>query len=138
MGSEMCIRDRIYKKRALEALELACYFNITLFCLVKLFIIIEATKRDQAIVAYVSGSITFTLFIAVVAYHVLIEVCSVEKILKHIRQRKERDENVELSNCSLTNNFQTSQPEPTVSVIDAPTCYEEEPLPQLKEPLLIN
>ena len=132
------LRVQIYKKRALEALELACYFNITLFCLVKLFIIIEATKRDQAIVAYVSGSITFTLFIAVVAYHVLIEVCSVEKILKHICQRKERDENVELSNCSLTNNFQTSQPEPTVSVIDAPTCYEEEPLPQLKEPLLIN
>ena len=75
---------QIYKKRALEALELACFFNIVLFCLAKLFIIIEAKKRDQAIIAYVSGSIIFILFIAVVAFHVLTEVCSIEKVLKYI------------------------------------------------------
>ena len=45
-------------------------FNIILFCLaIKLFIITKATKRDQAIVAYVSGSIMLVSFVCV--FHVL-------------------------------------------------------------------
>ena len=50
-------------------------------------------------------------------------------------QRSKKGENVELSDPSLA---QRSHPEPTVSVIDAPTCQEEQPLSELKEPLLTS
>ena len=36
---------QVYKRWLIEALELACYFNIIIFCLAKLFIIIEGYKE---------------------------------------------------------------------------------------------
>ena len=120
-------------------MELACYFNIILFCLAKLFIIIEATKRDQAIIAYVSGSITLALFVAVVSFHVLTEVCSIEKALKRFCQRKQ-EEGVDLGNCTSEGGSQGSQCVPTMSVVDAPTNHGDrdalKPFDQLTEPLL--
>ena len=130
---------QVYKNRVLEALDLACYFNIILFCLVKLFFIVEATKANQTIIAYVSVSITFALFIAVIAFHVLTETCSIKKILKSIIcQRREIDDNVGLDDSSPSTTSQRGKPVPTVSVVDAPTNHGEQCYIQLEEPLLTS
>ena len=131
---------RVYKIWIIEALELTCYFNIILFCLAKLFIIIEATKRDQVIIAYMSGSITLALFVAVTGFHVLTEVCSIEKALKCFCQRKQEEEGIDLSNCTSRSGSQGNQCVPTMSVVDAPTNHGDgdalQPFDQLTEPLL--
>ncbi len=137
---------QIYKRWLIEALELVCYFNIMLFCLAKLFIIIQATKRDQAIIAYVSGSITLLLFVTVGAFHVLTEFCSIEKILRYFKfsQRGQEGESIDLrSDCtSVSGNSQVNQCAPTMSVVDAPTNHGDgdilECSDQLSEPLLTD
>ena len=134
---------QIYKRWLIEALELACYFNIILFCLAKLFIIIKATKRDQAIIAYVSGSITLILFVAVCVFHVLTEVCSIEKAFRHFCLRKQEEESIDLSgDCTSASGSQASHDQcvPTMSVVHAPTNQGDgdvlECSDQLSEPLL--
>ena len=128
---------QIYKRWLIEVLELVCYFNIILFCLAKLFIIIEATKRDQAVIAHVSGSVTFTLLIVVAVFHVLTEVCSTEKALKHFCKKKQNEED-DLGDILPESNSQGSQQVPTMSVVDAPTNHGEgnEDFTHLTEPLL--
>ena len=130
---------QVYKKWLIEVLELTCYFNIILFCLAKLFIIIEATKRDQAIIAYVSGSITLALFVAVAGFHVLTEVCSIQRAFKHFYQRKQ-EEGIDLGNFTSGSGSQESQCVPTMSVVDAPANQGDrdalDPFDQLTEPLL--
>ena len=129
---------QVYKRWLIEVLELACYFNVVLFCLVKLFIIIKATKRDQATIAFVSGSITLALFLAIVCFHVLTELCSIEKALKRFRQRKQED--VNLGDCTSGSGSHASQSVPTTSVVDAPTNHGDgdvlQPFDQLTHPLL--
>ena len=131
---------QIYKRWLTEILELVCYFNIILFCLAKLFIIIKATKRDQAIIAYVSGSIMIVLFVAVCVFHVLIEVCSIEKTFRHFYQGKQEEESIDLGNSTSASASQASQYVPTMSVVDAPTNQGDgdvlECSDQLSEPLL--
>ena len=131
---------QIYKRWPIEVLELVCYFNIILFCLAKLFIIIKATKRDQAIIAYVSGSIMLVLFVAVCAFHVLTEVCSIEKTVKHFYQGKQEEQSIDLGDSTSASGSQASQCVPTMSVVDAPTNQGDrhvlECSDQLSEPLL--
>ena len=132
------ILSQVYKQWLIEALELACYYNVTIFCLAKLFIIIEVTNRNQAVIVYVSGSISLALFVAVAGFHVLTEVCSIEKALKCFCQSKQRNEDVDLRNYSPNCDPQVSQRVPTMSVVDAPTNHGdgEGPFNQLTEPLL--
>ena len=129
---------QVYKRWLIEALELTCYFNIILFSIVKLFIIIEASKRDQTIITYVSGSITLVLFAAVVCFHILTELCSMEKALKYFYRRNQGNGDIDLCDCSPGSDFQGSQCVPTMSVVDAPTDHKEgeEPFNNLTKPLL--
>jgi hypothetical protein len=130
---------QIYKRWLIEAIELVCYFNIMLFCLAKLFIIVKATKRDQAIIAYVSGSITLVLFVAVGSFHVLTELCSIKKAFKHFCQRKPGDK-CYCNSIDLGDTTSGSQCVPTLSVVDAPSNQGDvsECSDQLSEPLLTD
>ena len=87
-----------------------------------------------------SGSITLALFVAVAGFHVLTEVCSIEKALKRICQRKQEEEGVDLSNCTSESFSRGSQCVTTMSVVDAPTNHGDGdalwPFDQLTEPLL--
>ena len=131
------LQVQIYKKRLLEILDSICYFNVILFCLVKLFVIMEAKIRNQAFIAYVSVFITFALLLAVIVFHVLTEVCCIEKV-SCLTLRQKRNKCVNLGDCSAASNSQEHQILPTFSVIDAPAAHHrEQPFgDELKEPLL--
>jgi hypothetical protein len=96
----------------------------------------------------VSGSITLVLFVAVGAFHVLTELCSIEKILGHFKfcQRGpgQEEESIDLhADCTYASgNSQASQCAPTTSVVDAPTNHGDgdvlECSGQLSEPLLTD
>lgn len=79
----------IYKKWPLEVLEVISYINIVWFCLASYYTV--ESERGQWIVSYVSGSITFVLFLIVLAYHVINE-CFVKtnlyQILKQLLLRE--------------------------------------------------
>ena len=85
-----------------------------------------------------SGSISLALFVAVAGFHILTEVCFIEKAFKHFCQRKQRNEDVNLQEYLPESGTQGSQCVPTMSVVDAPTNHGdgEESFSQLTEPLL--
>ena len=78
----------IYKKRPVEFLEIACYVNIVWFCLARYYTI--ESERGQFILSCISGSIVFALFVAVLAYHVVVEFIFKTKLIKKIQPLKER------------------------------------------------
>ena len=59
---------QIYKKILLNVLEVASYYNIIIFSVTTLYLL--DTNRNHNAVAYTSVSISFTIFIIVIAYHV--------------------------------------------------------------------
>ena len=72
----------IYRKFPVEVLETTCYINIIfLFLSFACFYTLE-TKKDQAIVAYISGIVTIALLLLLIAYHIFTEICSKTSILK--------------------------------------------------------
>ena len=73
-------RGNLYRKWALDILEMACYLNIALFSLTELFIL--EGNRNQEIAAYISGSFTIALFLLVLIYHLFTEIISMEKFRK--------------------------------------------------------
>lgn len=65
---------RLYKKAFIDLLEMICYANILVSCLVIFFSLNGDRNTETA--AYISGSVTFIQLIFVLAYHVFTEFCS--------------------------------------------------------------
>ena len=121
--------NKIYKQWPLELIEMTCYLNITLFSLVSFYFL--ESGRDQTIIAYISVSITFALFVIVLLYHIVTEVLLKSRLWKRLRQRKSLAQ-VELSDNSNADNDQIALIAPTSTVIDAPP-HGEQPLSALVE-----
>ena len=62
---------RIYQASAVD-IGMVCYLNIFSFSILQLFVQQRRTSHDPSInyAAYLSGAVTFTLFVLVVIYHV--------------------------------------------------------------------
>ena len=63
---------KIYKNWVVEIVEMICYLNIALFSATILYT--REAERSHTFTAYISGSITFALFLVVLIYHVFTEM----------------------------------------------------------------
>ena len=75
----------IYRKWSIDVLEMACYVNIVLFCLSESFTF--DSNRHRSVVAYVSVSITFVLFLVILTYHIFTELFSKTKLWEILKSR---------------------------------------------------
>lgn len=117
-------QGNLYRKWALDIIEMACYLNIALFSLTEMFIL--EGNRNQEIAAYISGSFTIVLFLLVLIYHLFTEVIPMEKLFK----RKQEGQPEELHIDLLANDsVQRSLIEPTFSEVVGPS-KEEQPFPE--------
>ena len=119
------LHSPVYKKWQIEWLELACYFNILLFSLAKLFMLLAARERNQQVIAYISGSVTIGLFLIVIVYHVFTELCLRTELWKKMKQRlrKKNERKDQTTDFELVNNY-CDLKLPTVSVLDGPSCED--------------
>ena len=106
---------RIYKNWVVEIVEMICYLNIALFSAAILYTL-EA-GRSHTFTVYISGSITFTLFLVVFVYHVFTEMLL--KLWKKYSQKgKDNGMENDVQLPIIIDSDQTDPPEPTFSVID--------------------
>lgn len=119
LGSNGCI----YKKWPIDVIELMCYVNLTILSLTSLYTL-EA-KQNHIVVAYISGTITFALFLLVLCFHVMTETCC-RKINLFNKLKQTRELNINeypLINQPTENDLnETSQP--TQSWVDPPSRKE--------------
>ena len=125
-------RNKIYKRWPLELIEMTCYLNVTLFCLGSFYFL--ESRRYKTVVAYISGSITFTLFVVVLIYHIVTEVILKSRLWKSLRHRRPPSvAQDELDDDSDTDNELSETAAliaPTWTVVEAPP-KEEQPLSAL-------
>ena len=135
----------IYQSLLVEFLETICYVNIIIFSFASFYAL--ETRNGRNVVAYISGTITIVLFLAVIVYHMFTEL--VFKI-KCCNKWKKRDHTTN-NDVVLLFNYQQAEsnphhpPVPTVTWIDAPGCEQphtdspEDEVESNKEtPLLFN
>jgi predicted outer membrane repeat protein len=117
------IHSCIYKKLPLDILETVCYMNILFFSVASLYVL--DVKGDQEVLAYISGTITLVLLLAVLLYHTSYELCSVSKLLIKLKQRYNSHTTTTLSLLdSRAADELREELNPKVSWIDAPSQKE--------------
>ena len=128
-------QQKVYRKWLVEVLELVSYMNITLFTLFTLYTVKTQNENSkmQEVLAHISVSVTFLLFLVVVAYHMITECCISKESRRvgFLRRRVTQNDNSVFSNEQLPN-AQNIQPQPMVSWVDAPSKTEQ-PLSDLVE-----
>ena len=85
--------NRPYNKRPIEVMEVISFTNIICLCLATVFL--SKGGKGQDIVACISGSITFIMFLIVLSYHILTELCFKTKLGKALKQKFGRHEDTE-------------------------------------------
>ena len=116
------MRDCIYRNLPLDILENTCYINVILFAVASLYVL-EA-EGDQTIPAYISGTVTLALLLAVLLYHTFFDLCLVSRFWNRLKLPLKRP----LDKVSLTE-YQTADNLrerfiPTVSWVDPPSNKE--------------
>ena len=84
--------SKLYKKRPLELLEMIMFFNLLAFSALSSFYTSNSQKMSQSVIAATSVSITFTLLLIVVAFHVykysfLESIISKKEVFKKIKMK---------------------------------------------------
>ena len=85
--------NRPYNKRPIEMMEVISFTNISCLCLATVFL--SKGGKGQDIVACISGSITFLMFLIVLSYHIFTELCFKTKFGKALKQKFRRHEDTE-------------------------------------------
>ena len=84
------VNGRIYRMKSVDILETICYINMLLFCLARLFVLDSFSEEGQIILGYVSGGITFALFVVVIFFHLFKEsLYKITAIFKQALTKKE-------------------------------------------------
>ena len=65
---------QIYKKVLLTIIEIASYYNIVIFSIAKFYLLDKDSENHKA-VAYASVSISFIMFVCIIAYHICTQCC---------------------------------------------------------------
>ena len=128
--------NKIYKKWPVELIEMICFLNITLFSLTSYYFL--ESRNRQVAVAYISGSVTFTLFVVILLYHTVSEFILKSRLWKTWRQRRylpvatinddsdsDVDETLDSDSDSEFHDDHTALIAPTTTVIDAPPRGEQ-------------
>ena len=89
----MLSTNRPYNKRPIEMIEVISFTNISSLCLATVFL--SKGEKGQDIVACISGSITFIMFLIVLSYHILTELFFKTKFGKALKQKLGRHEDIE-------------------------------------------
>ena len=89
----MLSTNRPYNKRPIGVMEVISFTNIICLCLATVFL--SKGGKGQDIVACISGSITFLMFLIVLSYHILTELCFKTKFGKALKQKFGRHEDTE-------------------------------------------
>ena len=76
----------IYKNSLIESLEVLCYMNLLMLCLVTLYLLNSEKHHSQIIVAHISVSFTIFLLVLVLSYHVYSEI--VKKQWRKLREAR--------------------------------------------------
>ena len=118
------LHNRVYKKWPIELLELTCYFNILILSFSKLFVLLAVMKRNRMVPAYLSVSVTFVLFLAVIIYHLITELFLGTTIWKKMTKLTTIQDNASQSDILEAANDRTysDSSEPTISILDGPSC----------------
>ena len=118
---------RLYKKKAVDWVEIICYLNVGLFGVIQQYLMKTDTNTASTITEYVSTTIILALLIAVVLYHVRTENCL--KCCKHIPNETphNNDENGLVRYPPETDNS-TNSVKPTSSVIERPRPFTSHPI----------
>ena len=118
------LHSQVYKKWPIELLELTCYFNILVLSFSKLFVLLAVKERNQMVPAYISVSVTFVLFLAIITYHLITELFLGSTIWKKMTKLMISQDNTSQSDILEAANDHTysDSSEPTISVLDGPSC----------------
>ena len=115
-----CLKNnKIYKKWPLEVIEMISYINLAFICLMSFYLLEDRIK--QRVVAFISGSITLTLFIIIVPYHIVFEFILKSKSLKQSRNQPPNlgAGTQQIDNSDIEND-QTALIAPTCTIVEAP------------------
>ena len=119
------ISTHVYKKWPVETLEVTCHINLALLCLATLFGL--ESMQTRTVVTSISISITFTLLLGVLVYHIFTEL--IAKVCKKCSPFQR------LARQPLEQNNDKEMCSPTRMMVDGPkgpVKYD----PQLRETLL--
>ena len=123
MKSHLGSNGRIYKKWPIDVIELMCYVNLTILSLASLYTL-EA-KQNQTVVAYISGTITFALFLLVLCFHIMTETCCRKiNLFNKLKQTRELNINEYLLINQPTESDLNETSQPTQSWVDPPSRKE--------------
>ena len=89
----MLSTNRPYNKRPIGVMEVISFTNIICLCLATVFL--SKGGKGQDIVACISGNITFIMFLIVLSYHILTELCFKTKFGKALKQKFGRRKDTE-------------------------------------------
>ena len=78
---------RTYKKWPLNALEFTSYFNILAFSIAMFYVLLSDSSGYDGVIAYISISVEFVLFLCIIVYHISIETNILHRI-KHFKLYK--------------------------------------------------
>ena len=109
--------ERLYQKRSIEMLEIACHFNLVLLCVVTFFTLEDTVVRN--IVAQVSMIATIMLLLAVLVYHFFTEVVFKTKLCKRLTNDRGQCARDEVNTVALSFNGSNIL-QPTHSVVEGP------------------
>ena len=112
--------NRIYRKRFIDLVEMTCYVNIALLALTELFTLGGNENRTTA--AYISGSVTFALFLLVITIHICTELISRSVVWKYVKQCRQRPRDIDDSEEII--DLLSAQQEVTQSEVPAPVKGE--------------
>ena len=107
---------KIYKTNTIDRIEKACYLNIGILSATQLFLLKGGIEQTVDVSAYISGTITLILLLAVLAYHGFIEFCS-----KGLNKRKQNETGYDASRSRASDDLNgSSMVRPTFSVVEGP------------------
>ena len=121
---------RPYKSKPVLALEVICYANIVCFCIATLYV--SKVGKSQDIIAYISGTTSFALFLIILSYHIITQLFFITSLGKKLKNKlisrqfggTKREEQVNL----VVQDKKNDEPV-TYSEVDPPRREEEaEPL----------
>lgn len=111
----MISSGNLYKTWILDLLEISCFVNLLVFCLIQLFIL--GGNKDQSynfVVINISISVTFVVFFIIIVYHILTECFALTSLWNKWKQnRRAPDEDEELVHLPGKDYNQ-----PTYSIVD--------------------
>lgn len=107
--------ERLYQKRPIEMLEIACHFNLIILCIVTFFTLEDNVVKN--IVAQTSISVTIALLLGVLIYHLFTEVFFKTKLCMRFMEGRGQCTRNEINTPVLN---ASNVPQPTSSVVEAP------------------